>query len=126
MGEKKIYYLGILLTAVCVLLLNNGVFAQSVTLSGTQIKKAGANSELKSNIVTLTVNHKIISQSGTHDGFWIARNEDAKIYAFYFISGVLSPNPINFVLKPGSYTVYPNIKTGKTDASVTLKLNPVQ
>jgi hypothetical protein len=40
MGEKYFYFLGILLTAVCVLLLNNGVFAQSVTLSGTQVKKS--------------------------------------------------------------------------------------
>lgn len=77
-------------------------------------------------MITLTVAHKIISQSGNHDGFWIARTDDATIYAFYYIDGVLSPNAINFVLKPGSYMVYPNVKTGKTEASVTLKLNPVQ
>lgn len=58
MRGKNLYLLRILLFAVCVLLLNSAVFSQTATLTGTQIKKAGANSVLKSNIVTLTVDHK--------------------------------------------------------------------
>jgi len=130
MKRENLSLVKVLITLIFIALFANNIFAQTYYLSGTQTKKPGANSILKSNTVTITVDYKISKLSGTHDGFWLEKYTDSeaksfeKYIRFNYVDGVLSPKASTYILKPGTYKVFPNIKTGKNEASVKLKIIP--
>lgn len=91
--------------------------AQTVTISGTQIKgSAGKNAELKCNPVKITKTMKIIKVEGNCNGFWIQKG-GVVTNRFYD-----NKKPVGTALKPGTYYVYPNLKSGSNSANVKITL----
>ena len=95
------------------------ISAQTYTLSGSQTKGAGtANAKLECKAVKITKQVKITSVIGDNSGFWLSKG--SSVIAKYWKSN--DSSAIGFVLKPGIYYVYPNLKQNQQKATVTLKL----
>jgi hypothetical protein len=109
----------ILLLFVFVAIAAISVSAQNVTLTGTQkAGRAGNNAILDGKAVTIKTNMQIKTVNCDGDGFWISTN-----------AGVLKRFPdakaaVGYVLKPGTYYAYPNLKHRQTYAKVELILTP--
>ena len=105
---------------VAVFLFGIGVsFSQSYTVSGKQEKGvAGVNAKLDCKPLKITKTVTIKEIIGDNNGFWISdgRNVIAKFWS------TNDKAAIGFVLKPGTYYVYPNLKINSSNATVTLKL----
>ena len=94
--------------------------AQTFTISGKQIKgSAGKNAQLTCQAVKITKKVKITSISGNNAGFWISKGGNA-IKKYWKSNDAAAKG---FVLNPGTYYVYPNLKKGQSNATVVLTLN---
>ncbi len=92
---------------------------KTVTLSGEQIKgRPGSNAKLLSRPVKITRNSKIIAVKGNNRGFWIATRKG--IVARYWTSN--DKRVLGYILKPGVYFIYPNLKRGQNRADVTITI----
>lgn len=93
-----------------------------VQLYGEQLRGAGKNAELISEAVLLTSEMKIVKVEGENEGFWI-ESQTGVVQSFYLDeSGTFFPEAIGYVLKPGKYTVYPNLSSGINKATVRIYL----
>jgi len=93
-----------------------------VKLYGEQIRGADKNAELVCESVLISSEMKIVKVEGDNNGFWI-ENQNGVLQSFYLDdSGTYFPEAIGFVLKPGKYSVYPNLSSGKSKATVKLYL----
>lgn len=94
-------------------------YSQTYTLSGSQTKGvAGSNAKLECNPVKITKNVKIISISGSNNGFWISK-DGVTVKTFWKPN---DPSAKGLLLKPGNYWIYPNLKQNQSKATVTIKL----
>jgi len=92
---------------------------KTVTVSGQQIKGSpGSNAKLISKAVRITKTSKIIAVKGNNKGFWISTRSG--IIAKYWKSN--DKRVIGRTLKPGTYFIYPNLKRGQNNASVTITI----
>lgn len=93
--------------------------AQTVTIKGTQTQgTAAVNASLKSNPVTIDQAMYISRAEGDCQGFWITRGSQT-VKNFNTME-----ESINFVLKSGTYYVYPNLRPGQSSANITIFLTP--
>jgi hypothetical protein len=93
-----------------------------IQLYGEQIRGADKNAELISEPVLVTQEMKIVKIEGENNGFWI-ESLSGVLQSFYLDEpGVFFPNAIGYVLKPGKYSVYPNLSSGKDKATVKIYL----
>lgn len=92
---------------------------QSTSITGFQERIPSQNAELSCNPVTITRNMVIDSVSGFHNGFWIVKNNKTE-KAFW--TERFAKNSIGYLLLPGTYSVYPNLKADSDTASVTIWL----
>lgn len=103
---------------LCFLFVSVNLNAQTIKISSTQTRgNNGNNAELKCNPVKFTKTATIIKVEGDCQGLWIVRANKV-IHTF--------PNnkkALGTVLEPGTYYMYPNLKTGKNTASVTVTMS---
>jgi len=93
------------------------LFAETVILSGIQTKGGHFfSSKLESDPINLPRTGKIIKIEGQHKGFWINKKKDYRVERTYRYSK--SSEAKNKTLKPGTYTVYPNLPKGASEARV--------
>ncbi len=107
-----------------VIILNSfSAFAQNVENSGEQIRGEKDNAELKSSVVVLAKDAVIVDIEGDNDGFWIV-SKDSVVESFTATASpkVFLPNAIEYHLKKGSYTIFPNLKENSTKAYVKVIL----
>jgi len=104
----------------CILVLfSSFVFSQTYSISGTQTKGSeGSNAKLLGASVKITHQVVIKNVEGENAGFWISTN--GNVISKYVMSN--DPSAIGFVLNPGIYNVYPNLKPNQQTATVTIKL----
>lgn len=93
--------------------------AQQIVLYGEQIRGNVENAVLKSEPVILTKSAKIINIEGENDGFWI-NSEMGLVQAFYRKDNKFEPKTQGFVLHPGKYWVYPNLKSNQNKATIKI------
>lgn len=87
------------------------------TISGSQTRgSAGQNATLHCNPVTIKSAKSITSISGSNQGFWIQKS--TAIIARYYKEN--DPSAKGKKLQPGTYYVYPNLKSGQKKATVTV------
>jgi hypothetical protein len=111
---KKVFFLFVIFAAATFTL-----SAQKVVISGTQTAgTAGSNARLSSDAVTITEIMSVGSIDCDCAGFWIATED--KIIKKFPDAGAA----VGYVLKPGTYMVYPNLRQGQTTAKVEVRLVP--
>ena len=93
--------------------------AQILTVIGYQERIPDNNAELRCKAITLKKTMTIISVEGTHNGFWIMRNNKPE-KAFWGIKH--SEKAIGEKLKTGTYLFYPNLQPNSDSAYVEIKL----
>ncbi len=103
------------------LLFNTGVFAQEIYLSGEQKRGTGQNAELVCEAIIITDQMQISIIEGDNAGFWIA-NESATIQSFFKEGTEFFPPAKGFILEPGKYWVYPNLRDNQEKATVKITL----
>jgi hypothetical protein len=113
---KQLAILLLLITGI------NSISSQTIVLKGEQVIKPDIDKPLLiCNPVKITKSMKITKVEGNCDGFWIEKNSET-IHKF-----TNHTDPIDTIITPGVYYVYPILK-GKmktSDVSVTLKVfNP--
>lgn len=93
-----------------------------VQFYGEQIRGANKNAELICEAILITGEMKIVKIEGDNEGFWI-ESQSGVLQSFYLDeSGKYYPEAIGYILKPGKYTVYPNLSEGKNKATVKIFL----
>jgi hypothetical protein len=93
------------------------VSAQTVSITGTQkAGAAGINADLKCNPVKIDQTMYIFNVEGDCAGFWIS-TKNGVLITFESMEKAL-----NYVLKPGVYYVFPNLRQGQATAKVTVHL----
>ena len=108
----------IILTIVVTIILLSTVEAQNrKTITGYQERMPGVNAEIHCDGVRLTRTMVIDSISGWHSGFWITKGNKME-KACWNLRQVDSC--IGYELKPGTYYVYPNLKSEYDTASITI------
>ncbi|PLX13909.1 MAG: hypothetical protein C0598_02570 [Marinilabiliales bacterium] len=91
-----------------------------ITVTGEQTKsKVDTNTSLVCKTLKLSKSLKIIKAEGNCDGFWIQKG-NITIHNFKKME-----RSIGTVLKPGSYTVYPELKPRHNKASITITLKEI-
>lgn len=90
-----------------------------VRLTGYQERIPYFNAELRCDGLTIARAMRIDSVSGFHNGFWIVRGSKTE-KAFW--TGKYVPDAIGYIIKPGTYYVYPNLHQDCDTASVTIWL----
>lgn len=90
-----------------------------VSLTGCQERIPNFNAELRCEGLSLTRSMRIDSVSGFHNGFWIVKG--SKTEKAFWTEQYLR-TAIGYVLKPGTYYVYPNLRQDCDTASVTIWL----
>lgn len=91
-----------------------------ITIKGEQTKSlADTNTSLICKTLKLTHSVKIIKAEGNCDGYWIQKG-NITIHNFK-----KPERSIGTVLKPGSYTVYPELKPRQNKASIKLTLEEI-
>ncbi len=108
---KKITFLFLLV------LTTMAVSAQTVSITGTQkAGAAGINADLKCNPVKIDQTMYIYNVEGDCAGFWISTQSGV------FVTFESMEKAKNYVLKPGVYYVFPNLRQGQSNAKVTVHL----
>ncbi len=97
-------------------LLLSASLSSALEIRGTQIRgNAGRNAEIKSATVKLVKSAKIVKIEGGKEGLCIQSPAETPLCGM--------PNElVGEVLKPGSYTTYPNLPKGVDQYSVTVYL----
>lgn len=91
-----------------------------ITIKGEQTKSvADTNTSLVCKTLKLSHSVKITKAEGNCNGFWIQKG-NITIHNFK-----RAERSIGTVLKPGSYTVYPELKPRQYKASITLTLKEI-
>lgn len=97
-------------------LVSGATWATALELRGTQIKgTAGRDAQIKSQSVKLTKPAKIIKIEGAPEGLCIQSPAEEPLCGSV-------KELVGKILKPGSYTTYPNIPNNKDQQSVTVYL----
>lgn len=102
---------------VAILLLSTAKAQNRKKIAGYQERIPGVNAELHCEGVRLTRSMVIDSISGWHSGFWITKGNKME-KACWNLRQVDSC--IGYELKPGTYYVYPNLKSEYDTASITI------
>ncbi len=97
----------------------SGLSMAQSTVTGYQQRVPGSNAELLCDGIRVDRALRIDSVAGFHNGFWIVKGTKTE-KAFWTERYV--PNAIGYVLKSGTYYVYPNLRQGSDTASVTIWL----
>jgi hypothetical protein len=104
---------------VSFLIATNISFSQEIILSGTQTKTdEQEDTSLNSKAVKLEKSYEVTEIWGENLGFWIS-GSNGYTKNFYYSN---DDSVIGLILKPGTYRIYPNFKSGKKEASVSVKL----
>ncbi|PLX01341.1 MAG: hypothetical protein C0595_14960 [Marinilabiliales bacterium] len=91
-----------------------------MTITGEQTKSiADTNTSLVCKTLKLSHSAKITKAEGNCAGYWIQKG-NITIHNFK-----KPERSIGTVLKPGSYTVYPELKPRQTKASITITLEEI-
>lgn len=102
--------------AVGIGIIFGAVYCNALELKGTQIKGTpGRDAQIKSAAVKLAKPAKIVRIEGAPEGLCIQSPAEQPLCGSV-------KELVGKTLKPGSYTTYPNIPTGKDQASVTVVL----
>lgn len=93
------------------------LFAETKVISGTQTKQGQFfSSKLEPDPVNLSRPGKITRVEGRHKGFWINKKKGYRVERTYRYSK--SSEAKGETLGPGTYTVYPNLPKGESNARV--------
>ena len=108
----------ILLTLI---FLPRNLYAESLTLSGKQIRHGDRfSSKLESEPILISEKSEIIHVKGGQKGFWINKKDGYKIEnACKFWN---TDDAIGQVLEPGIYTIYPNLVKGEQSTQVAIEV----
>lgn len=90
-------------------------------LYGEQTRGEGKNAELTCEPLIVTETVKITNVEGDNSGFWI-EDKNSTIQSFFKEEAEFFPEAVGFVLQPGKYWVYPNLKDKQEKATVTITL----
>jgi hypothetical protein len=91
--------------------------AAAESITGTQTRgSAGQSATLTCSPVTINSPRVVSSISGSNEGFWIVQGS-ATVARFYKQN---DPAARGLTLQPGTYYVYPNLKSGQQKATVTV------
>lgn len=93
-----------------------------IQIYGEQIRGENKNAELKCESILISKMMKIVKIEGENEGFWI-ENQDGVLQSFYINEdGTYFPDFTGYELKPGKYTVYPNLLSNKDTATIKIYL----
>lgn len=99
------------------ILININLFSQEVTISGEQIKATSkTHTQLISNTIKIKTSMKIVKVEGNCTAFWIQKT-NITIHKFNKLEKC-----IGIILKPGKYTIYPELKSGQDTATIKITL----
>jgi len=107
------------ISAIFLLSLISGICAAQTVVSGFQRRIPSENAELRCESLRIDRAMRIDSVSGYNNGFWIERN--SKVEKAFWTQRYVQ-DAIGYVLTPGIYNVYPNLRQGVDTASVTIWL----
>jgi len=111
----------LLLTLFAIIVLANlGVYAQ-IEFYGEQTRGTNKNAELSCKALIITEQVEIISIEGDNAGFWI-ENKSATVQSFFKDGDNFFPEAKGYILEPGKYWIYPNLKDNQTKATVKVIL----
>ncbi len=105
--------------SILLILLSGLACSAQVSLSGYQERIPYSNAQLRCEGLNIARAMRIDSVSGFHNGFWIVKGAKTE-KAFW--SEKYVPDAKGYLLRPGTYYVYPNLRTGIDTASVTIWL----
>lgn len=99
------------------ILINTNLFSQEITISGEQIKATpDKETQLISNTIKIKTSMKIDRVEGNCTAFWIQKT-NITIHKFNKLEKC-----IGIILKPGKYTIYPELKAGQQKAKIKIVL----
>lgn len=105
--------------AILSFLISGLACSAQVSISGYQERIPYSNARLRCDGLNIVRSMRIDSVSGFHNGFWIVRGAKTE-KAFW--SEKYVPDARGYVLRPGTYYVYPNLRADSDTASVTIWL----
>ncbi len=104
---------------IVLMLASTGIVSAQYKIKGHQTRGvSGRNAELRCKEVSIDKKVKIKAVSGKNAGFWIMNKKGKK---FHFGKSN-DKSAIGFVLVPGIYRVYPNLRRNSNKATVVLLL----
>ena len=86
-------------------------------LNGYQTKGSGTNAKLECDGIIIYRTLTVVEINGDNDGFWIT-DGTGSVLAKYWNTN--DSDALYLQFEPGTYYIYPNLKTGQTKASVQL------
>jgi len=103
-----------------IMLANLGAFAQ-IEFYGEQTRGTDKNAELTCKALIITEQVEITKIEGDNAGFWI-ENKSATVQSFFKDEGEFFPEAIGYILEPGKYWIYPNLKDEQKKATIKITL----
>jgi len=101
-------------------LVNLNLSSQEVSISGEQIKSGPEyKTQLISETIKLEISMVISKVEGNCNAFWIQKT-NITIHKFNKLEKC-----IGTILKPGKYTIYPELKTGQKKAEIKIILKKI-